>query len=172
MHLIQYPVLNVSLIDSDQIQVSQSRHLLTGDLHQDEDRYTVVDTRAVSSVLCGGNSHPMFSSTVWWVPLRIQIPKQVLDYTLTNKSQVFSVPKDKTFKLNQGQTSLYRVNYDTVLTQRLINELRKPTFGVLQDPIDRAGILSDLGTLSQSGEQSTVTFLAAADALRNEKNFL
>ncbi|CAO3625904.1 unnamed protein product [Mucor fragilis] len=142
-----YPVLNVSLVASNQIQVSQSRHLLTGDLHEDED------------------------STVWWVPLRIQIPKQLLDYTLTNKSQVFAVPEDKTFKLNQGQTSLYRVNYDTVLTQRLINELKKPTFGVLQDPIDRAGMISDLGILSQSGEQSTVTFLEAANVLRNEKNF-
>lgn len=114
----------------------------------------------------------MSASTVWWVPLRIQIPKQLLDYTLTNKSQVFAVPEDKTFKLNQGQTSLYRVNYDTVLTQRLINELKKPTFGVLQDPIDRAGMISDLGILSQSGEQSTVTFLEAANVLRNEKNFL
>ncbi|KAG1089451.1 hypothetical protein G6F42_019969 [Rhizopus arrhizus] len=144
-----YPVLNVSLVASDQVQVSQSRHLLTGDLHEDED------------------------STVWWVPLRIQVSKEkeILDYTLTNKSQVFTVPKDKAFKLNQGQTSLYRVNYDTVLTRRLIDELRKPTFGVLQDPIDRAGMISDLGTLSQSGEQSTVTFLEAADVLRSEKNF-
>lgn len=116
----------------------------------------------------------LFISTVWWVPLRIQVSKEkeILDYTLTNKSQVFTVPKDKAFKLNQGQTSLYRVNYDTVLTRRLIDELRKPTFGVLQDPIDRAGMISDLGTLSQSGEQSTVTFLEAADVLRSEKNFL
>jgi len=109
---------------------------------------------------------------VWWVPLRIQIPKEILDYTLTNKSQVFTVPEDNPFKLNQGQTSLYRVNYDTVLTQRLINELRKPTYGVLEDPIDRAGMISDLGILSQSGEQSTVAFLQAADVLKNERNFL
>jgi len=33
-------------------------------------------------------------------------------------------------------------------------------------------MISDLGTLSQSGEQSTVTFLEAADVLRSEKNFL
>lgn len=94
------------------------------------------------------------------------------DFTLTNKTQEFPVLKDRAFKLNQGQTSLYRVNYDDILTQRLINELREPNFGVLGDPIDRAGIISDLGVLSQSGEQSTVTFLKAADAFKNEKNFL
>lgn len=111
-------------------------------------------------------------STVWWVPLRIQIPNQMQDFTLTNKTQEFSVPKDEVFKMNQGQTSLYRVNYDDILSQRLINELRKPNFGILGDPIDRAGIISDLGALSQSGEQSTVTFLEAADAFKNEKDFL
>ncbi|KAI8639305.1 aminopeptidase [Parasitella parasitica] len=142
-----YPVLNVTLIGGDKIQVTQSRYLLTGDLQEDED------------------------STVWWVPLRIQTAQKVQDFTLTNKSQEFPVPKDKVFKLNQGQTSLYRVNYDTVLTQRLVNELKKPNFGVLREPVDRAGFISDLGVLGQSGEQSTVTFLEAADASKNEKNF-
>lgn len=75
-------------------------------------------------------------------------------------------------KLNQGQTSLYRVNYSKELMTRLIDELKKPDNGILSVATDRAGIISDLGVLSRSGEQSTVTFLEAASAFKDEKNFL
>ncbi len=75
-------------------------------------------------------------------------------------------------KLNQGQTSLYRVNYSKELMTRLIDEIKKPGFGILSEATDRAGLLSDLGVLSRSGEQSTVTFLNAATAFKDEKNFL
>jgi hypothetical protein len=55
---------------------------------------------------------------------------------------------------------------------RLIDEIKKPGFGILSEATDRAGLLSDLGVLSRSGEQSTVTFLNAATAFKDEKNFL
>lgn len=128
--------------------VTQTRYLLTGDLGKDED------------------------DTTWWVPLRVQVPGKVLDYTLKEKLQTFVVPDNAPLKLNQGQTSLYRVNYSKELMTRLINELKKPDNGILSEPTDRAGILSDLGILSRSGEQNTVTFLNAATEFKDEKNYL
>lgn len=134
--------------NKNQILVTQTRYLLTGDLGKDED------------------------NTTWWVPLQIKIPGAIKDYTLKEKSQTFDIPENVPFKLNQAQTSLYRVNYSKDLMTRLINELKKPDNGILSDPTDRAGIISDLGILSRSGEQSTVTFLNAATEFKNEKNYL
>lgn len=111
-------------------------------------------------------------STTWWVPLRIKVPGKIEDYTLKEKSQTFNIADNTPLKLNQGQTSLYRVNYSKELMARLINELKKPDNGILSEPTDRAGIISDLGVLSRSGEQSTVTFLDAANEFKNEKNYL
>ncbi|KAI8083890.1 peptidase family M1-domain-containing protein [Thamnidium elegans] len=142
-----YPVVNVQLNGKNQILVTQARYLLTGDLGKGED------------------------DTTWWVPLRVKVPEQVLDYTLKEKSQTFVVPDNTPLKLNQGQTSLYRVNYSKELMTRLINELKKPDNGILSEPTDRAGIISDLGILSRSGEQNTVIFLSAATEFKNEKNY-
>lgn len=140
--------MNVELNGKNQILVTQARYLLTGDLGKGED------------------------DTTWWVPLRVKVPGQVLDYTLKEKSSTFVVPDNAPLKLNQGQTSLYRVNYSKELMTRLINELKKPDNGILSEPTDRAGILSDLGILSRSGEQNTVTFLSAATEFKDEKNYL
>lgn len=104
--------------------------------------------------------------------MRVKVPGKTEDYTLKEKSQIFSVPVDAPLKLNQGQTSLYRVNYSKELMTRLIHELKRPDNGILSEPTDRAGIISDLGVLSRSGEQSTVTFLDAANEFKNEKNYL
>ncbi|KAI9270229.1 peptidase family M1-domain-containing protein [Helicostylum pulchrum] len=142
-----YPVVNIELNGKNQILITQARYLLTGDLGKGED------------------------DTTWWVPLRIKVPEQVLDYTLKEKSKTFVVPDNAPLKLNQGQTSLYRVNYSKELMTRLINELKKPDNGILSEPTDRAGILSDLGVLSRSGEQNTVTFLSAAAEFKDEKNY-
>jgi aminopeptidase 2 len=106
------------------------------------------------------------------VPLQLKAGGKVQQYVLTNKSHTFAVPENTPFKLNQGQTSLYRVNYSKELIQQFINELASPNSGVLDDPSDRAGIISDLGVLSRSGEQSSVTFLTLADALKGESNYL
>lgn len=113
-----------------------------------------------------------FSSTTWWVPLRVKVPGKIQDDTLKEKTQTFSVPANVPLKLNGGQTSLYRVNYSSELMSRLIQELKKPDNGILTEPTDRAGLISDLAVLSRSGEQSTVTFLKAAKEFNNEKNYL
>lgn len=114
----------------------------------------------------------MFISTIWLVPLQLKVGGKVEQYVLTNKSHTFAVPENTSFKLNQAQTSLYRVNYSKELIQLFIDELKSPKSGILDEPIDRAGIISDVGVLSQSGEQSAVTFLMLADALKGESNYL
>lgn len=112
------------------------------------------------------------TSTIWWVPLLLKTGGKVEQYVLTNKSHTFPVPENTIFKLNQGQTSLYRVNYSKELIQLFIDELSSPKSGILDEPIDRAGIISDLGALSRSGEQSAVTFLTLASALKGETDYL
>jgi aminopeptidase 2 len=93
------------------------------------------------------------------------------DYTLVNKTQQFTIPANATFKLNHQQTGLYRVNYSKELLDRIFNELLNPGYGILQEPIDRAGLVSDIGVLAQSGEQSVLTLLKLLEYLSTERNY-
>ncbi|KAG0164361.1 Aminopeptidase 2 mitochondrial [Apophysomyces sp. BC1034] len=144
---VGYPVLAVKEDAPGSINVTQSRYLSTGDLADEED------------------------STVWWVPLGVLVPEKVESYTLTEKTQTFSVPSDGLFKLNAGQTAVYRVNYPIEVIRRLAEEVKKGKEGLLADTADRVGLIADAGNLSVSGEQSTVAFLELAEAFVNETEY-
>ncbi|KAG1335968.1 hypothetical protein G6F62_006431 [Rhizopus arrhizus] len=144
---VGYPVLTVKKTGNDTINVTQSRYLSTGDLTKEED------------------------STVWWVPLGVLVSEKTESYTLTDKSQDFTIPSDGLFKLNAGQTSVYRVNYPIETIRKLSEEIKKGKNGLLANTSDRVGLVADAGNLCVSGEQNTAAFLELAQAFVNEDNY-
>jgi aminopeptidase 2 len=91
---------------------------------------------------------------------------------LTEKSQSFPVPAEGLFKLNAGQTSVYRVNYPIQNIRVLGDEVKKGSSGLLTNTADRVGLIADAGNLCVSGEQNTTAFLELAQAFVNEENYL
>lgn len=145
---VGYPVLTVKKDGDESINVTQSRYLSTGDLTDEED------------------------NTVWWAPLGVLVPGKVEPYTLTEKSQSFGIPADGLFKLNAGQTSVYRVNYPIESIRVLGEEVKKGKDGLLSNAADRVGLIADAGNLCVSGEQTTTAFMELAKAFVNEDNYL
>lgn len=144
---VGYPVLSVQQEGQESVKVTQSRYLSTGDLNEDED------------------------STVWWAPLGMLVPGKVENHTLTEKSQTFSIPSDGLFKLNAGQTAVYRVNYPIESIRVLGEEVKRGKNGLLSNTSDRVGLIADAGNLCVSGEQTTAAFLELAQAFVNEENY-
>ncbi|KAI9303817.1 aminopeptidase [Cunninghamella echinulata] len=145
---VGYPVLTVSSTGPDSINVAQSRYLSTGDLKADDEQ------------------------TTWWVPLHLLTSdNEIKPYILTEKEQTFKVPSDQAFKLNAGQTALYRVHYSEDLIKRLANEIKKQDKGLLAKTSDRVGLISDVASLMVSGEQSTVSFLELASSFEHETEY-
>lgn len=110
-------------------------------------------------------------STNWWVPLGVLTPNKIESYTLTEKSQRFAIGS-KSFKLNAGQSGVYRVQYPIDVIKRLADEIRKPDNGLLSNTADRVGLVADAGSLCVSGEQTTTAFLELAQAFQNETEYL
>ncbi|RUP43712.1 hypothetical protein BC936DRAFT_136832 [Jimgerdemannia flammicorona] len=146
---IGYPVLNIATSDSGEVHISQSRYLSTGDLESHEDEVN------------------------WWVPLSVMTHNSsaVEPLTLTNKSQSFNLPADGLFKLNAGQTGVYRVNYPRETLLRLGEECKKGKNGLFKNTSDRVGLVADAGSLSVSGEQKTSAFLELVIQFENEDQY-
>ncbi|CAO3614306.1 unnamed protein product [Cunninghamella blakesleeana] len=145
---VGYPVLTVTSLGPDSINVAQSRYLSTGDLKADDEQ------------------------TVWWAPLHLlQSNGEIKPYILTEKAQTFTVPAGEAFKLNAGQTALYRVHYSEELISKLANEIKKDDKGLLAKTSDRVGLISDAASLMVSGEQSTVSFLELARSFEHETEY-
>jgi len=143
---VGYPVLRVETVDDSNVEVTQARYLSTGDLKANED------------------------NTNWWVPLGVLTPNKIESYTLTEKSQRFAIGS-KSFKLNAGQSGVYRVQYPIDVIKRLADEIRKPDNGLLSNTADRVGLVADAGSLCVSGEQTTTAFLELAQAFQNETEY-
>ncbi|KAG0173479.1 hypothetical protein DFQ28_007122 [Apophysomyces sp. BC1034] len=144
---VGYPILTVTQSDPHSITVTQSRYLSTGDLTAEED------------------------STIWWTPLSILTSDKVEPHTLTEKTQTFPISQGSLFKLNAGQTAVYRVNYPIEVIRKLAGELKKGKEGLLANTADRVGLLADAGNLCVSGAQSTTAFLELAQAFTEEDNY-
>lgn len=143
--------MNLQTTDSGEIHITQSRYLSTGDLKPEDD------------------------STNWWVPLSVLTPSTSADdeaLTLTGKSQTFKLRADSLFKLNAGQTGVYRVNYPVDILLRLGEEAKKGKQGLLKNTSDRVGLVADAGSLSVSGEQKTSAFLELVRQFENEEDYL
>ncbi|ORZ06624.1 aminopeptidase [Absidia repens] len=144
---VGYPVLTIQPSGPDSINVTQSRFLSTGDLNaQDE-------------------------VTTWWVPLHMLCSDgDIKPYILTEPSQTFQIPSDGLFKLNAGQTALYRVHYPQATILRLADQIKQQDQELL-GTADRVGLISDVGSLMVSGEQSTTAFLELARSFEHEKEY-
>ncbi|CAO3595525.1 unnamed protein product [Absidia cylindrospora] len=121
--------------------------------------------------LSTGDLQTAEDSIVWWAPLGMLTTGNRESYTLTEKSQSFPVPADGLFKLNAGQTSVYRVNYPIENIRVLGEEVKKGPSGLLTNTSDRVGLIADAGNLCVSGEQQTTAFLELAQAFVNEENY-
>ncbi|KAI8393953.1 aminopeptidase [Radiomyces spectabilis] len=144
---VGYPVLKVET-EGKNVKITQSRYLSTGDLKSEED------------------------TTVWWAPLGILVPGgKVESHTLTEKSQTFEIGSPDLFKVNAGQTAVYRVNYPINVIRQLGEEIKKGKDGLLSNTADRVGLLADAANLCESGEQDTTAFLELARAFVNEDNY-
>ncbi|RUS32674.1 hypothetical protein BC938DRAFT_474639 [Jimgerdemannia flammicorona] len=148
MHLwtkrVGYPVVDVVSLDEVTIEVRQSRYLSTGDVAESEDE------------------------TTWWIPLNIASSPSAL--TLTDKTNTFKL-SSSVFKLNARQTGLYRVNYSIDILKTLAEEIKKGKDGILSDPTDRIGLLSDAASLSVSGQKKTSGLLELLRAFEKEENY-
>ncbi|CAO3600034.1 unnamed protein product [Absidia cylindrospora] len=144
---VGYPVLTIQSSGPDSINVTQSRFLSTGDLNaQDE-------------------------VTTWWVPLHMLCSDgDIKPYILTEPSQTFQIPSDGLFKLNAGQTALYRVHYPQATILRLADQIKQQDQKLL-GTADRVGLISDVASLMVSGEQSTTAFLELARSFEHEKEY-
>ncbi|KAI8059621.1 peptidase family M1-domain-containing protein [Gongronella butleri] len=144
---VGYPLLTLTESD-DQFEVSQSRYLSTGDVNAQDEK------------------------TTWWVPLHVKTSDgEIKPYVLTEDSQSFTLPSDGLYKLNAGQTALYRVLYPPSVISRLASEIRKENHGLLSATADRVGLLGDAGSLIVSGEQSTASFLDLAQSFVHEQQY-
>jgi aminopeptidase 2 len=97
---------------------------------------------------------------------------EIKPYILTEPTQSFQIPSDGLFKLNAGQTALYRVHYPQSTILHLADEIKKQDQGLLASTADRVGLISDVGSLMVSGEQSTVAFLELVRSFQHEKEYL
>jgi aminopeptidase N len=144
----------VKSISDSSIEVTQSRYLSTGDANSEDD------------------------STTWWVPLNILLPNgKTQSLTLTQKTQTFTLEgqeqdQGRLFKVNAGQTGVFRVNYPIEVIKNLGKEVRKGKDGLLANAADRVGLVADAGSLAVSGEQSTSTLLELLKDFVNEDNYL
>jgi len=95
--------------------------------------------------LQSGKSLPEDEELLYPVYLRIKTPKGISKETkLSSRTKRF--PIGRTYKLNAGQTGLYRVSYPLDRLHKLSNQL----YTGLLTPDDRVGLISDLCALVKS----------------------
>ncbi|EGC37760.1 hypothetical protein DICPUDRAFT_46283 [Dictyostelium purpureum] len=105
---------------------------------------------------------------IWNCFIKFQTDKGSYDFTLTKKSDTFTIPDSNPngwIKPNYGQTGYFRIAY----TPEIIKGL-EPTILSLQLPApDRLGLLSDVYNLCKSGATPISVFMNLVTSYKNEK---
>ena len=144
---VGYPMLSVVEVeDGKNIEISQHRFLQSGKMLPEDEALT----------------YPIFLKTK-------------SKYGIDEKAHLFkrkgTFPVDLNFyKLNAGQTGLYRVSYPLPRLEKLSSQL----FLGLLSPTDRVGLLSDFSAMVASGHFSkarTSDLLTFLGKFRNEVNY-
>lgn len=100
---------------------------------------------------------------VWPIPLRSSNIEQDT-MTTTELQGTMAGDRPEAFKLNEGQSGLYRVAYNTEHLNKLAILVKK---GALS-PLDRLGILSDAFEAAKAGYTSTTSALKLMEAFVHE----
>jgi len=117
---------------------------------------TVTESNGIVNVkqnryLRSGNVKPEEDKTIWPVFLGVLtadgVDKQLL---LNSRDASFKLPKDDFYKLNSGHSGVYRVLYPESRYRKFISSIKDGNFS----PADRAGLLFDAISLTQSGHLS------------------
>ncbi|XP_055546031.1 aminopeptidase N-like [Wyeomyia smithii] len=116
----------------------------------------------------------------WWIPISFDLSSQPdrdetqTIFWISQDSKQFilrlSIPDDVYLLVNPHQTGYYRVNYDSGLWQRLINQLRND-YTVIP-PVSRAQLIDDSIKLVQAGELDMETSFELFQYLAEEVDYI
>ncbi len=118
---------------------------------------------------CAVKSKENKYNQVWTVPLNIidgangKILKYVMDDTVLRINGLSSW-----FKINAGQTGLYRTKYGPEIRKKLKPIVLNKEIG----PVDRADLISNMFAFAVSGHGSVVDALEFLDAYKNEDEYI
>lgn len=139
---IGFPIVNVEFNENNLV-VTQSRFLSTGDVTEEED------------------------TTLWWIPLNIStgpnkddtVKDLAIDSFSSKRVIIDNFPQcDLFFKLNKNSSGFYRVNYSPeILEKNILPHLDQLTAK------DKIGLFADVAAVAVSGTvptTNTVTFLS------------
>eukprot|EP00270_Netrium_digitus_P002182 TRINITY_DN1241_c0_g2_i1.p1 TRINITY_DN1241_c0_g2~~TRINITY_DN1241_c0_g2_i1.p1 ORF type:complete len:933 (-),score=267.52 TRINITY_DN1241_c0_g2_i1:149-2803(-) len=150
---VGYPLVTITLGDDGSMKLRQNRFLSKGLPTAEEDsNLWVVPITGISG--SPGSSTPS------------QLPTSVLAER-EGAVKELSVPAGGWFKLNLGQTGIYRVNYPPVFWGRLAEAVKR---GAIPTS-DRLGLLMDAFALAKSGILPTSNALQLVSAYREETEF-
>lgn len=141
---IGFPVLDVTE-DSGKVTIKQSRFLSTGDVKPEDDK------------------------TTWWVPLGLtaESVSSKTDISTLDKKEVTLEGIDLSYyKINNGQTGFYRVNYPAERLRALGKAHSKLSVS------DKVGIIADAGATAFAGVGTTVGLLEFLKELKDEQNYM
>jgi puromycin-sensitive aminopeptidase len=105
-------------------------------------------------------------NTQWYIPLAYENNNETLHMLATKKS--FPLIGSSLGKINKGEGSFVRVQYDKGTLLRLKNEVENNILPVT----DRLGIIRDLFALAEGGYVQTTEVLEFALAYKNEKEYI
>ena len=118
---------------------------------------------------------------LWWIPITYTTERQ-LDFNTTKPSQWIKAVKSMTLSnlnlsptewviFNIQETGYYRVNYDRLNWQMIINQLNKESFTNIST-INRAQLIDDALNLARAGKLDYTTALDVTSYLAHETEYL
>ena len=118
---------------------------------------------------------------LWWIPITYTTERQ-LDFNTTKPSQWIKAVKSMTLSnlnlspnewviFNIQETGYYRVNYDRLNWQMIINQLNKESFRNIST-INRAQLIDDALNLARAGKLDYTTALGVTSYLAHETEYL
>jgi len=142
---IGFPIVTVSE-EPGQINVRQSRFLITGDVEAKDDE------------------------TIWWIPLGLKpvgkADSNTANVALALKQDIIRDVNEEYYKLNQDSTGFYRVNYPPAHLAKL-GEVRHQL-----SVEDKVGLIGDAAATAKSGDATSAGLLALVEKFQDEDNYL